>query len=136
MKAKRITAMAVFWVLLISGGLLLGAGEPQKHVFTEGSLNWDAVGAIAIIGISFMSGTWFIVSMAIQSAIQSAQAELRAEICDPDRGFVPIRMCTDRHQDTERRIEVLEEQARVARGRHFSDHREDNRRLDKLEDGA
>mgnify|MGYP000917313722 CR=1 FL=1 len=102
--------LALFWLSLIIGGLLLGAADPKPANIAD-AFNWDAVGALAVIATGFVGGTWFIVSMAIHSAIVESEksqaentmrliAELRSDMSDPEIGFVPIRECRLLHAQT------------------------------------
>lgn len=98
----------LFWVSIIVGGLLLGAGEAPP-VYKSEPWNWQAISALAVISIGFVSGTWFIVSMAIQSAIVASErsmndasdarfTRLREEMANPDSGYVPVRVCKILHK--------------------------------------
>jgi hypothetical protein len=136
---RRSPALLLFFFLLFSGSSMLGVGDPGKEVLPSlhaAAINWEAVGAVSVIGMGFLSGTWFVVSMAMMSSIRASEAGLRAEFSDPAKGFVTVELCKTKHWDTERRVDVLEDQLLRSRGRQIVDQREDNRRLDKLEDRA
>ena len=117
---RRSPALVMFFFLLISGGSMLGVGDPTKEIIPamhSSSINWEAIGAITVMGFGFLSGTWFVVSLAMTSAIRSSEAGLRAEFSDPSKGFVPVEVCKTKHWDTERRVDILEEQNRMSRGK-------------------
>ena len=106
---RRSPALVLFWFLLIAGGTMLGVGDPSKEILPRSfAVNWEAIGAIALIGISFISGTWFVVSMAMVSIVRESEARLRGEMADTDSGYVPVPLCKAMHSDTERRVERLE----------------------------
>lgn len=97
-----------FWLSIVLGGILLGAASPASS--PTDLYNWDAIGALAIIATGFVGGTWFIVSMAIHSAIVQSEraqtetmmrlvAELRHEMSDPESGFMPVRLAESTHQN-------------------------------------
>lgn len=109
--------LVLFWFSIILGGLLLGAAESKPSPSMV--FNWDAVGALAVIATGFVGGTWFIVSMAIHSAILASErvqtdtfakmiTELRAEMWDKDAGFVSRRECDLLHAQTRDAIARIE----------------------------
>jgi hypothetical protein len=122
---KRSLTITLFWLSLVVAGLLLGVAEdaipPNTHrsttISTEASttINWDAIGALSVIAFGFVSGTWFIVSMAIHSAMDSRfekfRVEMHKELNDPDTGFVLARECKLLHDRTREELIQLREQA-------------------------
>lgn len=110
---RRSPALLLFFVLLLSGGSMLGVGDPTKEIIPalHGAINWEAIGAISIIGFGFLSGTWFVVSMAMVSIVASSEQKLRAEFADPKTGYVPRELCAIMHSQSDNRIESLEDRA-------------------------
>lgn len=91
--------LLVFWVSMVVGGLLLGADNASKPLpLLDPGVNWDAVGALTVIAVGFVSLTWFIVSMAILSATRESEARMIALLNDPEGGYVQIRMCKIIHE--------------------------------------
>jgi hypothetical protein len=137
---ERFLAVTAFWLSLILAGLLLGAAEeavtpapPKRHAPMEMTttsttstttksdsmtVNWDAISALAVIAFGFVSGTWFVVSMAINSAMDSRfekfRKEMHEELNDPDTGFVLSRECKLLHERTREELVQLREQAMSA----------------------
>lgn len=98
---RRSPALLVFFALLISGGSMLGVGDPTKEILPalhSSSINWEAIGAISVIGFGFLSGTWFVVSLSTMSIVAASEQKLRAEISDPQTGYVPRELCKIIHE--------------------------------------
>jgi hypothetical protein len=109
----------LFWACIVIGGLLLGAAEKQGHSQGQESYNWDAIAALAVIGIGFVSGTWAIVSMAIKTAIVGSErtmndasdarfTRLKEEMSHPETGYVPVRVCKILHAQSAETFDRLE----------------------------
>ena len=89
---------------------MLGAGEPAApSILHSAALNWDAIGALFVIGVGLLSGNWFVVNMAMLSIAGKSEVQMRAEFADQQTGYVPRSECRIMHSEIGRRIERIED---------------------------
>ena len=138
---RRSPALLACFLCLVIGGMMLGAGDAVAAPIIHGEpINWDAIAAMGIIASGLITGNWAMVKTAVQSAIRASEAAMRLERADQPKGFVTRDLCRERHQDAERRLELLEIRASRSfavagydRIKSDSEHRTDEQRLEDLE---
>ena len=131
---RRSPALIACILCVIVGGLMLGAGDPATpNIATTTQINWEAIAAMSTIAFGFIAGNWFIVSMAVMSAVRQSEAMMRAERAKALEGYIPREMCHTMHADTERRIEYLEAHGRQDREQSHAGNVKTGHRIDDLE---
>ena len=129
-KMLRRSPAYLAWLFIFVGMLVLSAADTQPPTaFRSDPINWDAIAAMASVAGGLALLNWFTIRQAVGSAVLKAELSTRNEL----EKYVTLDLCKTKHWDTERRVEILEEQMRVGRGQHLTDQKEDNRRIDALE---
>ena len=110
MTEERIAAVLkliyYFAAFTFGGYAWAQAIQQPSHPASGGfTLTWEAAGSLVVIATGIVAMTWFVVSMAINSAIET----LRRELGDPERGFVSAKMCSIQHAATQGEIREIKE---------------------------